>query len=138
MLVGGSGVVISFTVWDVISDGAPGNTATSSMSFGSNGSAIGTASIDNGDGVAGSTAWYQPLITGIGAGFWLKYTPTTGTFTSNGAATFTALSSNLGCTKSGTSSSASVIFKVEIATDSGGTNIVFTSTGNRLLFQHSL
>lgn len=85
------------------------------------------------DGTDGSLAWFSPTGGSPGNAYYLRYTATSGSFTSNPASSFTNLNGALTATVSGTTVG-SATFTIDIATDAGGTNIVFTKTGNVLAF----
>lgn len=132
----GNGIVNPFTAWDVWSTSVPGNNASAVLDFGTSG-AISKTNVDgDAGGTDGSANWYFPNLTGIGSSYWIRFTPTTGTFTTNGASTFTQLNAIRSVTKSATAGAASVTFTIEIAADSGGTVIVMTSAGNVLRYDH--
>lgn len=133
---GSDGIVRNFTAWGVFADSGIGVSASASLTFNSDGT-VSYAATANDLSSPGTTSWYSPTVTGIGSLYWIKFTATSGTFTTNGASTFTSLASAVSVTKSATASSASVTFTIEIAADSGGTNIVFTSTGNQLQYSHT-
>jgi hypothetical protein len=133
----GARIVTPFTAYDMLADNTPGATATASLIFGTNGSVASNATIDGGS-TTGSASWYSPNTTGIGSSYWIRFTPTSGSFTTNGASSFSQLSSNRQVTKSASTSAGGVTFTIEIASDSGGSNIVMTSTGNILRYQHTL
>lgn len=138
MAKGISGVIVSpFTAWEVRADNEAGLEASASLTFASDGSVGGNATIDDGS-APGSSSWFSPNTPSIGDNYWIRFTATTGTFTTNGASSFTQLSASRTVTKSATSGTASVTFTIEIASDSGGSNIVMTSTGNILRYQHTL
>jgi hypothetical protein len=121
---------------DVWSDSPPGDPAVSTINFLSDG----TISFSATDSDAGSTvaaSWGSPTTVGIGSQYWIRITPTSGTFSTNGASGWTSLSATVSCTKQGNSGGASIIFTVEISTDSGGSTIVATSTGNQLRYTHT-
>lgn len=130
------GVVGSFAAWGVFADSAPGVTATAQITVNTDGS-VGLAAIDNDLSSPGSEAWYLPLTSSIGDNYWVRFTATSGAFTTNEASSFTALTAGRSATKSATTGSAQVTFTIDIATDSGGSNIVFTSTGNQLQYTHT-
>lgn len=130
-------VVSPFTAYDLLADAAPGNLADASLTFNTNGSVSAGLSSDGGSTI-GSASWYLPNTTGIGSSYYIKFTPTSGTFTANGASSFTLMNANRQVIKSASAGSAGVTFTIQIATDSGGTNIVMTSTGNQLRYQHTL
>lgn len=133
---GGDGIVRNFSAWGVFADSGIGVSASASLTFNSDGT-ISYAATANDLSSPGSTSWYAPTITGIGSLYWIRLTATTGTFTTNGASAFTSLASAISATKSATTGAASVTFTIEIASDSGGTNIVLTSTGNQLQYSHT-
>jgi len=126
-----------FTAYDVWSDDVPGNSTVSTITFNSDGTISASFSPNDGGSTFGSSNWGAPTTTGIGSGYWVKLTATSGTFTTNGASTFTNLASAISATKSGNSGTASVTFTIQIATDSGGSNIILTSTGNLLRYTHT-
>lgn len=130
------GIVGAFTAWGVFADSAPGISAAASLTFAADGS-ISYAATAGDLSSPGSTQWYNPITSAIGANYYIRFTATSGTFTTNDASTFTILSSSRTVTKSATTGAASVTFTIEIATDSGGTNIVFTSTSNQLQYTHT-
>lgn len=132
---GSDGINRSFTAWDVVGDNTAGNLATATFGLLSDGTVSGLGAI-NDNTTAGSSNWFIPTITGIGSNYWVRYTATTGTLTSNDASTWTQLNATRSCIKSGTTGLASCTFTVEIASDSGGANIVFTSTGNVVRYTH--
>lgn len=71
--------------------------------------------------------WYLPNTVGIGTSHWVRATVTSGTLTSGTAGTWLQLSSNRTWNKQQTIIGASsVTFTLELATDSGGANIVAT------------
>lgn len=136
MLGAAGGIVKPFTNWNVSADNTPGNLAAATFSMLSNGSVSGSGSpIDN--TTPGSTSWYRPNTSGIGSLYWVKYTPTAGTLTTNDAPTFTQMNATRSVTKAGNSSALSCTFTIEIALDAAGTNIVFTSTGNVVGYTHT-
>ncbi|MGC3959573.1 MAG: hypothetical protein QM813_16985 [Verrucomicrobiota bacterium] len=136
LLAGTGGIVNPFSTWNVFADSSPGVSAVAQFNVGNDGAI--TYSATNNDGTAtGSLNWYSSTTSGIGSLFYCRLTATSGTFTTNGASSFTSLSSGISSTKSSTAGNASVTFTLEIATDSGGTNIVLTSTGNVLRYTHT-
>lgn len=76
--------------------------------------------------------WYTPN-GGDGSGYWVRATVTAGTTPSGTVGSWVALTSDqawgISRTTVGTTTST---FTLEIATDSGGSNIIFTRTGNYL------
>lgn len=137
ILNGIGSLFVPFTAWTVIADSIAGVAATASLTFNTDGSITAVNTVNNGGTNPGSASWFRPVGGTPGNNYFIRYTPTVGTFTSNAASSFVALSSNRTCSKSATTGTASVTFTIEIATDSGGTNIVFTSTGNVLSYIHS-
>lgn len=94
---------------------------------------IAVSGIDQ-DGGAGSTSgggWYSPTTAGIGSGYWVRMTLLSGTApgTSPGLGTWLQLSSDRqwGWSRASNGSTTATV-KIEIATDSGGTNIVATES----------
>lgn len=82
---------------------------------------------------SGSTSWGAPTTSGIGSLYWVRFTLTSGdALSSNGASTWTQLSTGRSFARqaslSGDSFSSTVT--IELATDSGGANVVATWTGN--------
>lgn len=116
-----SGVLI-----DIVGTGPGGVTGT--ITFNPDGSISGGIT---GAGAGPTTpiasAWYTVVGGTPGSGFWIKFTPTSGTLTTNGAATFSQLSSSRSAIKSITGGvTTDVVYKVEISSDSGGVTIVAT------------
>lgn len=131
-----SGIVRSISAWDVVGDDVPGNSAIATFSVNSDGSISGLGALNNLT-TSGGNAWYRPNIVGIGSNYWVRFTPTAGTLSTNGAATFTQLNANRSVTKQGSTGAASCTFTIEIATDAAGTNIVLTSTGHVVRYTHT-
>lgn len=136
--MGGGGIVNPFTAWSVVADETPGNSCTASLTVNSDGSVSGLATPNDGGSVPGTASWFLPNIAGIGTNYFVRITPTSGTFTANPASSFMALSSSRTVTRVNPTGTNTVTFTIEISTDAGGTNIVFTSTGNILRTQHTL
>lgn len=132
-----SAVTNPFAAYDVWADSAPGFAATATFTLNTDGTV--TASFVDGDGgsTIGSASWFTPTTAGIGSSYWVRYTVTSGTATTNGASSFTQLNAARSITKSASAGTASCTFTIEIATDSGGTNIVLTSTGNVVRYTHT-
>jgi hypothetical protein len=132
----GSGVVFDPQTGIVDAEATIGNSAIAQISFGADGSIAWLATpTDLGTG-PGDTAWYDPVTSGIGSSYWIRFTATAGTLTVNTASTFTSLSSAQSCSKSGSTGTSSATVTAEIATDSGGTNIVYTMAGILLRYSH--
>lgn len=105
-----------------------GGACTARASFNSDGSLTGSTggvgTLDT-DTVTGDNYW-TPTTTGIGATLWLRATLTSGTFTSGTAGTWQALTTGLIFTRAspGGVGTNIVTATFEIATDSGGANII--------------
>jgi hypothetical protein len=127
----GGGIVSPFTAWSAFNEQNSGSVAPATITFKSDGT-VTNSPVDP----TGSSNWYSPTTAGVGAGFYARFTPTTGVATVNNAASWTSLSANLSLTKSASTGDGSCTFTVEIATDIGGSNIVFTSTGNDCSYSH--
>ena len=136
MIAGADGINRNFTAWGVFGDSTPGVSASAGLTFNSDGT-VSYAATANDLSTPGSTSWYSPTVTGIGANYWVRFTATSGTFTTNGASTFTSLASAVSVTKSASAGAASVTFTIEVASDSGGSTIVLTSTSNQLQYTHT-
>lgn len=137
---GGGGAVVdaaSFTAFNLWAQSLDGTgTKTASVTFNTDGSITKVAS-PVATNITGDTAWFSPVGGGPGNTYYVRYTATVGSFTTNDASAFTLMSTGRSCTKSSTTGAASVTFTIEIATDAGGTNIVFTKTGNVLKYDSS-
>ena len=126
-------ITASPIAWQLSDSQADGDLAAASYDLVSDGTVLTGGGVD----VAGSSSWGSPTTVGIGASYWARITPTSGSFDSNSASAWTQLTSGAGCQLANTFGSYSVTFTVEIATDSGGSNIVFTRTGNVMSLTHS-
>ena len=126
-------VTASPVAWQLSESGADGDPISSIYQLESDG----TVTTFGGVVVAGSTSWGSPTTAGVGAAYWAKFTATSGSFDGNEASTWTQINTSLSCYLTGSFGSLSTTFKVEIATDSGGSNIVFTSAGNVMSLTHS-
>lgn len=135
LVAGAAGVNQQFIAFDIGGDSPPGDFAEGSIIFISNGTMSFAGVVSLIENVTPSTNWYLPTTTGIGSLYWLRLTGAS--LTTNPASTFTAMSSSLTATKSANTSNASASFTVEIASDSGGTNIVLTRTGCILRYTHT-
>lgn len=132
----GGGVVTgpqNGTVW---AEATIGNPAIAQIAFGADGSITWTPTPTDGGSTPGDSQWYEPVTTGIGALFWVRFTATAGTLNTNTASTFTSLSSAQSCSKSGSTGTSSATVTIDIATDSGGSNIVYTMAGVVLTYTH--
>jgi hypothetical protein len=141
-------VVDPFTAWSV-SDTFAGD-YFAELRFNSDGTVEGATF--NGGGneviVPGSSNWFSPTTTGVGSGYYIRFTyesgaidniyvtvnsvDTDGPHIGSIPSTWYQLDDDIGLKMTGSASGAVVGFTVEIATDSGGSNIVFTSTGNAI------
>lgn len=135
LLAANGGIVRPFLAWDVLGDNIPGSLATATFSLAVNGSISGLGTPNN-LGTNGSPSWYAPNVN-IGANYFVRFTPTVGTLSTNDAPTFTQINATRAVTKTGTAGAASCTFTIDIATDIGGTNIVLTSTGNLVRITHT-
>ena len=110
----------------------PGNTAYAEYIFNSNGT-IQTGTSDGGMQSAGN--WATPTTTGIGSSYWIRFTQTGSsggpiTNTGNARGVWIQITPVLYFGISVTANGAFYKqYTVEIATDSGGSNIVATKTG---------
>jgi hypothetical protein len=96
--------------------------AGGTVTLNSDGTATGTS-------YSGNANWYQPTTTGVGSRFWARTTRTSGqsgVVFSPASGTWWSLSS--GRTWSATGGSGGCTGTIELATDSGGANIVATGT----------
>jgi hypothetical protein len=124
-----SGIVSPFTAWHA-SGSSTGGTATGTLNFNADGTVTASGSTTN-DTVAGSANWYSPTTGAIGSSYWVRLTPTSGTVSTGNSNVWTSLATNQTWTASKTGvGGKACTATIEIATDSGGTAIVLTSTGN--------
>ena len=70
--------------------------------------------------------WYAPTTGGVGSGFWIRWTNTSGTLSTGTAGSWLALSTSKSFSVEFTplSGSKSCTGTVELATDAGGSNVV--------------
>jgi hypothetical protein len=112
----------------------PGDNAFASYIFNSNGT-IQTQTSDG--GIQGSGNWATPTTTGIGSSYWIRFTETSSfggtTEYGNARGVWVALSitPQFGVERS-TNGAGYRQYTVQIASDSGGSNIVATRTGVEL------
>lgn len=125
-----------WTIWDSWGQSTSGDIAGATFTLQSDGGSFGNYFDNDGGSIVGSPLWYSPSTVGIGASYWCRYTVTSGSATTNGASGWSQLSSNRSITKQASTGSAFCIFTIEIATDSIGSNVVFTKTGNTLRYSH--
>lgn len=81
----------------------------------------------------GPTRWYEPATTGIGNGYWIKFTLTSGAAWDSGPVdgTLYQLSSSRSLTWSATAgTSKTAVVTVQIYSDAGGTTLVSSGTMN--------
>lgn len=136
MLVGGWRVVSNFVQWDIFASNTAGNLATASFTLNPDGSVTGLATPTDAGGTPGSSAWHSPVVGGVGANYWCRFTPTVGTATTNDAVGWTQLNAARSITKGATAGAAGCTFTIEIATDAAGANIVLTRAGNQVRYTH--
>lgn len=113
----------------------PGNTAYAELIFNSNGT-VQQGTSDG--GIQSNSSWATPTTTGIGSSYWVRFTQTA----SSGAgqteygsprSTWVQISSTVIFGVSRTANGGGYIqYTVQIASDSGGSNIVATKTGVEL------
>jgi len=85
-----------------------------------------------------SANWASPTTTGIGSSYWVRVTPTSGTFTSGTTGSWVSLSSGQAWSKNTTGSgTATVLYTLEISSSSSGTPVLVTKTGCRLQYLHN-
>lgn len=104
-------------------DAAPGSAACT-MSVGSDGH-IGFVGAASGD--LGGQDWGTPTTAGIGSGYWVRVTLTSGAFSASDGSGWLQLSTSRNWTRNrptGGSGKTGCTCTVEVATDSGGANIV--------------
>lgn len=123
-----SSVVVSIPGTFNASDSQTGTTATAEVAFNSDGTAY------NGPNqLSPLGTWATPTGAGVGDDFWIRATVTSGALSSGTTGSWLQLSSNRSWTVARSFpgiSSATVTF--EIATDSGGSNIVDSGSGTLL------
>jgi hypothetical protein len=116
---------------EIFGEANPGGTAYAEYSFGTDGSIVG-ASSQSGSFAVGN--WTTPITAGIGSSYWIRATQTSssGPSTEYGASRGVWLQLNsqrtFGVSKTANGLSARV-YTFQIASDSGGSNIVATATG---------
>ena len=138
---GGIGAVVSsLGAANVVGDCATTiGLASGSVQFNSDGTILLAATSS---GVAtGPANWYAAPVAGAGSSYWVRWTLTTGTFTTGTAGAWISLAANVYVGKSiggaGTGSG-SATFTVQIASDAAGATILSTSTGWVVGYQHSV
>lgn len=112
-------------------------------SFGGDGAAHAQITFDEDGGWTGYEAgapvssglWISPNSADIGAGYYIRFTPTSGSF-SSGSTSWQQLNTAraVSVSQNGQGTKA-VTYTVEIATDSGGSNIVASAEGLMLVAQ---
>lgn len=123
----------SITVTDLGGAGVNGPRVT----FGTDGTTAGVVTGTGSPTVTeswGDPNWFLPTFTGIGSSYWIRLTATSGSFTTNAASSFVQLNTSRAATftQAGGAGTATVTFTIDIATDSGGTNIVLSVGGNTM------
>lgn len=129
-LYGKSAITISLSSLSGVYGTAESGTAYAEITFYTDGSVGYAAS----DGSGSQPNWASPTTTGIGSSYWIKLTQTasysTTTETGSSRGVWLQISSNLTFGVSRTLTGAGGrTYTVQIATDSGGSNIVATKTG---------
>lgn len=110
---------------------APGEPASINLDFTSNGTWAATAETY---GDVGTGNWATPTTTGIGSSYWIRFTRTffSGGFGNSATGTTGWLQLNSGegvqVYNSGTESSVTATYTIEISTNSSGTNIVASAS----------
>lgn len=92
----------------------------------------GTISYTSGATGSGGTSWGTPTTVGIGTSYWVRFVHTAGDSpTSNGASTWTQLTAARSISRQASLSGDdfSTTFTIQLATDSGGSNVVANWTG---------
>jgi hypothetical protein len=128
--VGGAGVVIvSFSTVTIADYQVDPTNAQAAVEFRRDGTIYRTIT----EGTTYLADWIVPKYAAVGDGYWIRVTATVGTFTSSSGAGWLQLSSTRTWAEQTVApGTEQTTFTVEIATDSGGSNIVFTLTGNTL------
>lgn len=122
----------SLSSGSVNSRSTQGTAAISYIGFGPGG-AIVYGSADEQITQTGPTSWLQ----GPAIEYWVKFIPTSGAATVNDAAFWAKLDTYHTITKRGNNGGGTVIYTVQIATDSSGLNIVVNSPNWRLDYIHA-
>lgn len=113
-----------------IGDQTPGTNAAGGFTLQADGTITYqfTGSLQTGD--TAQPRWCSQTIAGIGASYWVRVTVTLGTLTTGTTGSWVSLGSAQAFMKGpSTTGNASAILTLEFASDSGGANIVSTSTG---------
>ena len=139
MLSAVGGVVSPLAAGSCIGDGVLAGGPSSGIVQVNSTGAI-TLSASSGGPTSGPSNWYTPTLTGAGAGYWVRFTLTAGTVTAGTTGAWINLSASASLTKSVASGtgSASATFTIEIASDVAGANILATSAGWVVGYQHTI
>ena len=137
--VGKSGaptIVPSLTAWSCRGDGVSGNSTQGIFYVNGDGTLSGGAI--GGTVTSGSANWATPTTAGTGNSYYVKFTVTGGTSTTNTASAWTLIGAgSKQISKTGTVGSGTCTFTVQIATDAAGTNIVSSGTGFVVGYDHT-
>jgi len=138
-LHGKSAITIGMSVAPYITAGNANTSGsvTASFTLNSNGTCSATAAPIT-DEANYPANWATSTTTGIGSSYWARVTVTSGSLTSGTTGSWVQLSSNTTWSKNTTGTGgATVLFTLEIASDSGGSNILVTKTGCHLQYIHN-
>lgn len=100
------------------------STATAGVTFNTDGSIS-----FNGSGPAADTNWWRPTATSIGASYWVRATVNSGTLSTGTSGSWLQLNAARSWTKSSTGAGVLTCnITLQVASDSGGANIVSSGT----------
>lgn len=136
LLAAAGGINKLFAAWDVFATAAPGALATATFTLNPVGSVAATTNPGDAGTTPGSASWYIPNVSGIGSNYWCRFTPTSGTATTNDAVGWTQMNVARSITKGATAGAAGCTFTLEIASDAAGANIVLTRAGMQVRYTH--
>lgn len=133
---------VSGTPWDVSATAATGVTTQARLIINDNGTVTklitGTST-----GSDGSSNWWIPTTAGVGTAWYVRFTATAGAWNdSTGGAVTSGAWKLMGSAQfvgmaSTTSGTNTCTFNVDVATDAAGGNIIFSSIGNKVRFNHT-